>query len=302
MNSKQNLLANMHTFSIAARCLSFTLAAEQLHLTQSAVSHRIKKLEQELGFKVFIRLTRRLALTPEGERLLTMFNHSFDLLFSELDDIRSRELSGELYIGTSPYFASAWLIPRLAEFQALYPNLNIKLQASEKRVDFQFEPIDLAIYYSKGDYPECFSQRLFSGIRLPVCSKQYAEKFKLEQGLQNLKEVNFIHSASDSAWKYWLTKMELDKLGIEINCMQRRSLFSHNDLSIEAARFSMGVAMGRLEFVRDQVDSGELVAPFAAVDSGKGYDLVCPQGLQNRAKFQAFSKWIFSQIDKNQRI
>ncbi|MFT6984988.1 MAG: LysR family D-serine deaminase transcriptional activator, partial [Psychromonas sp.] len=99
MDNKQALLTNMHTFSVAARHLSFTKAGEELCLTQGAVSHRIKNLEKQLGFSLFVRLTRRLELTPEGERLLVTLNHSFAEIFSELDDIRFNELRGELYIG-----------------------------------------------------------------------------------------------------------------------------------------------------------------------------------------------------------
>ena len=291
MINKQKLLANMHTFTVAARLLSFTAAADELCLTQGAVSHRIKNLEDQLGFSLFIRLTRKLKLTSEGERLHLMLNHSFDLIFSELDDIYDQALTGDLSIGTSPYFASAWLIPRLPKFQALYPDLNIKLQASGNQNVLQFNSPDIGIYYSKGDYPEYFSQRLFSGRRSPVCTPEYAKKFKLDEGIENLKQVNFIHSSSSSAWRDWLQINE-----ISIDCTENQYLFTHNNLTNEDAINGIGVAMGSLEFLDQQLKSGSLITPFESMESGKGYDLVCPQGLQKRTKFKAFSKWILSEI------
>lgn len=287
--NKQQILSYMHTFSVAAKYLSFTVAASELALTQGGVSHRIKKLESQVGFKLFIRKTRQLELTKEGARLYSMINRSFELIFSELDDIRHHELSGEIYIGTSPYFASAWLIPRLQSFKELYPNLSIKLQAKESKLDFQFEPVDLGIFYGSGHYPDHHSRRLFAGNRLPVCTKGYADRFSLYEGIDNLKDVNFIHSGSFSAWQHWLDGMEAD-----IDCTMKRDLFTQTDLTVEAARHSMGVALGRLELVEKYLESGELVAPFPAIESGKGYDLVCPEGMQNGAKYQAFSHWIMA--------
>lgn len=296
MDKKQNLLANMHSFSVAARYLSFTQAAKELNLTQGAVSHRIKNLEKQLGFKLFIRLTRKMELTPEGERLLVTLNQSIDNIYSELEDIRCNELSGELYIGTSPGFASGWLVPRLASFQALYPNLNIRLLVRENQIDFQYEPIDLAIYYSDGCYPDCYSQRLFDVQRIPVCTPEYAERYDLlGKGIAALSKVNFIHGGANSTiWKRWLKEM-----GADIDCSQRCYVFNQSELDIMAARRSIGIAMGRRSFVSQYLASGELIAPFPEVDidSGMGYDLVCPEGLQHRPKFQAFAAWVKEELE-----
>jgi len=289
--NKQQILSYLHTFSVAARHLSFTLAANELALTQGGVSHRIKKLESQVGFKLFIRRTRQLDLTVEGQRLFSMINRSFEQIFAELDDIRHQELSGDLYIGTSPYFASAWLIPRLQLFKECYPHLSIKLQTKESRMDFQFDPVDLGIYYGSGHYPDHYSRRLFVCKRLPVCTRDYANQFKLDESIDNLSKVNFIHSGSFSSWQHWL-----DTMGVNIDCTAKRDLFSQTDLTVEAARHSMGVALGRLEFVQEYIDSGELVAPYQAVESGKGYDLVCPEGMQTGAKYQAFYNWVTKQL------
>ncbi|NOI79766.1 LysR family transcriptional regulator [Vibrio tubiashii] len=295
-SNRHQLLSLLHTFSVAAKHLSFTHAAKELFLTQGGVSHRIKKLEQQLKFTLFVRKTRRLELTAEGERVLAMLNTSFELIFAELDDIQNGELSGELYIATSAYFASAWLMPRLSSFRAQYPSLSIKLQTKQNQSDFQFDPYDVAIFYSEGSYPNHHSERLFSGIRTPVCSPTYAEQHGLFEDIENLDKVSFLHSGSRDAWRYWLDSMDID-----IDCLTGSDLFSFNEQSIDAARYSMGVALGRMEFIQPLLDSKELVAPYPSIDSGKSYYLVCPKGMQHRSRYQVFSKWVHSQLSNNNR-
>ncbi|WP_086775033.1 LysR substrate-binding domain-containing protein [Vibrio coralliirubri] len=289
--NRQQTLSLLHTFSVAAKHLSFTLAADELFLTQGGVSHRIKKLEQQLKFNLFVRKTRKLELTPEGQRVLSMLNVSFESIFSELMDIQTGELSGELYIATSPYFASSWLMPRLPEFRRLYPNLSIKLQTKQSQSGFQFEPYDVAIFYSEGHYPNHYSERLFSGVRTPVCSPEYAKRFKLDLGIQHLDDVRFIHSGDITAWQRWLYEAQSDT-----NCALQCDYYSDNRLAMDAAILSMGLALGRLEFMTPQIEQGLLVAPLMSIESGKGYDLVCPKGMEQRTKFQVFAQWVKQQL------
>ncbi|WP_070971280.1 LysR substrate-binding domain-containing protein [Vibrio sonorensis] len=293
----QQLLSLLHTFSVAAKYLSFTLAADELHLTQGGVSHRIKKLEHALRFNLFVRKTRKLELTPEGSRILAMLNTSFDSIFMELEDIQTGGLSGELYIATSPFFASMWLMPRLARFRSRYPNLSVKLHTKQNQSEFQFDPYDVAIFYSDGKYPNHHSERLMKGIRTPVCTPEYAKKMDFEKGVQNLANANFIHSGSMAAWEQWVKSS-----GVSIDCLTRCDFYSDNQLALMAASESMGVALGRMEFLKPVIDSGELVAPFEQIDSGKGYDLVCPRGMENRMKYQAFSRWVEEEIERDKGL
>ncbi len=289
--NRQQTLSLLHTFSVAAKHLSFTLAANELFLTQGGVSHRIKKLEQQLKFNLFVRKTRKLELTPEGQRVLSMLNVSFESIFSELMDIQTGELSGELYIATSPYFASSWLMPRLPEFRKLYPNLSIKLQTKQNQSDFQFEPYDVAIFYSEGHYPNHYSERLFNGLRAPVCSPEYAKKFCLKEGLHTLDRIQFIHSGDVTAWQRWLSETQSD-----VDCTVQCDYYSDNRLAMDAAILSMGVALGRLEFMQPQIEQGLLVTPFMSIEASKGYDVVCTKGMEQRTKFQVFAHWVKDQL------
>lgn len=297
MDNKQAMLANMHTFSVVARFLSFTKAGEELCLTQGAVSHRIKNLEKQLGFLLFVRLTRRLQLTAEGARLLATLNDAFGQIYSELDDIRFNELRGELYIGASPSFALAWLMPRLPSFQKLYPNLNVKIRIKASKLDFKYEPVDLAIYYGDEYNPDLHCQRLFSEKLVPVCTPAYAQQFALENGIKQLKDVTFIHCIESletisptHEWSTWLKAHAL-----ELDTERKQYVFNHGEMAIAAARQGMGVAIGRVEIIQPHIDSGELIAPFPAVDSGLGYDLMCANGQEFRPKYQAFLNWVLTQ-------
>ncbi|WP_198419117.1 LysR substrate-binding domain-containing protein [Motilimonas pumila] len=292
MENRQVVLANMHTFSVVAKHLSFTKAAVELCLSQGAVSYRIKMLEQQLGFPVFIRLTRKLELTNEGQRLLQTLNPSFDRIFSELEDIRFNQLSGDLTIGTSPGFAMDWLLPRLARFQSLYPQLNVTIISKEYRYDFEQESIDLAIYYSRGIYPGFYAERLFEEQFLPVMSPQYAEQFNLLKGdLDSLAKVNFIQIIDSQIWARWLSEM-----GKNINPEQQCYRLSQRGQDLLAAKHHLGVAMGRLHAVAPQLQRAELIAPYPAIAGEGGYDLVCPQGMELQARFQAFAKWLRHEI------
>ncbi|MEF1310891.1 LysR substrate-binding domain-containing protein [Vibrio mytili] len=299
MDNKQSLIANLYTFSVVAKSLSFTQASEELFLTQGAVSQRIKKLEAELGFSLFVRLTRRLELTEEGRRILMTLTNSFDNVFSEIEDIRFNELTGELYMGIAPTFAHLWLMPRLADFQKRYPTLNVKIRVKASKLNFQTEPVDLAIYYGDDVHPDFYHQRLFDEVLLPVCSKEYAEQLGFYKSDQQLKDACFIHCTESleflspqAEWQQWLQQTNRD-----VDILGHHYVFNHGALAISAAINSMGMLMGRYHLVKPHLESGELVAPFESINSGLGYDLICPKGQEQRPRFQAFLSWMNQQIE-----
>ncbi|MDF2152251.1 LysR substrate-binding domain-containing protein [Vibrio sp. CAU 1672] len=304
MERKQQMLANMYTFSVAAKFLSFTKAAEELFITQGAVSQRIKLLEEQLGFSLFVRMTRRLELTREGVRLQQALNQSFDVIFSELEDIKFNELRGELYIGAAPTFAQSWLLPRLADFQRLYPNLNVKLRVKASRLDFQHEPVDIAIYYSGSEHPGFYHRRLFNEVLMPVCSPDYFTSHLSghDSLLSKLKRATFIHctesleaSEPNQEWKIWLENQQDSELK-SLNVMERTYVFNHSDMAMIAAKNHMGIGIARESLVRSSLESGELTAPFERVNSGRGYDLICLNGQQHRPRNAAFIEWLQTQL------
>tara|TARA_R110001583_G_scaffold40778_1_gene130075 strand:- start:324 stop:1226 length:903 start_codon:yes stop_codon:yes gene_type:complete len=298
MKHKQLVVSNLYTFDIAAKCLSFTKAAEELHLTQGAVSQRIKQLELQLGFKLFVRLTRKLELTEEGRRLFETVHNSFATIFSDIDDIKFNELSGELYIGIAPTFAQSWMMPKLASFQSRYPNLSLKIRVKASHLDFQHEPVDLAIYYSHEQHPDMHNEIILEEFLTPVCTPLYAEKHNISHNINSLMDANLIHCTEsidsanfDCEWQYWLNRQKE-----HIRPLPNYYIFNHGEMAISAIRNHMGIGMGRVTLIQPYLDSGELIAPFERIPAGMKYLLICPKGMEFRPKYKAFATWIIEQF------
>ncbi|EMB9227850.1 LysR family transcriptional regulator [Vibrio harveyi] len=294
MANQQLLLRNLHTFSIAAKHLSFTQAAKELHLTQGAVSHRIKVLEQELGFSLFVRGTRKLDLTAEGYRFQKTLSSSLSTIFNEIEEIKSTDLVGELNIAASPGFLNGWLMPRIADFKRLYPGFNLNLFAQENQLDLVTNHIDAAIFYDTEHLVDVYRQRLFGEKYIPVCTPEYMkEQNILEDGMASLHRINFIHALGSDVWQRWIANV-----GLDVDIFEHFYCVSHRDMAVLAARNSVGVAMGRYRFVKDLLDKGELVSPYPTMDTNLGYDLICPSGYEHRPKVKTFISWIESHIPK----
>ncbi|KKD60413.1 transcriptional regulator [Grimontia sp. AD028] len=294
MANLQSLLGNLHTFNVAARTLSFTEAAKLLHLTQGAVSHRIKVLEQELGFNLFVRGTRKLTLTEEGRRFQGTLASSLNNIFSEIDDIRHTELSGDLTIATSPGIAYEWLIPRLADFKAKYPKFNLKVMTQELELDFETNNIDVALYYGASERPDVYRIKMFDERYVPVCTPTYAKENHLfEDGMNSLSRVNFLYAATSTVWSRWAKHHKVD-----IDITRHCSVFTHQDMAVFSARKGLGVAMGRYRFVKDALESGELVSPYPGMETHKTHDLLCPLGSEKRPKVRTFINWVTGQINQ----
>ncbi|MGJ7092942.1 LysR substrate-binding domain-containing protein [Vibrio hannami] len=286
------LLRNLHTFTIAANSLSFTQAGHQLHITQGAVSHRIKVLEKELGFSLFVRGTRKLELTPEGERFNKTLIKSLNAIYSDINDINSTEMTGELSIAVSPNFANGWLFPRLSDFKQRYPGFNLCLQIHDQQRDLVANNTDVAFYYGTGHLNDVYCQPLLEESYVPVCTPEYAKNMRMyEDGNEALRKVNFLRVNGSRAWENWLNHM-----GIDINSHQQTYTVSSPGMEITAARYSSGIAMGRYLAVKPMIESGELVTPYAGMKTNQKYCVLCSLGSESRPKIKTFLSWVNSQL------
>lgn len=292
MANQQLLLRNLHTFNVAAKTMSFTLTAQELHLTQGAVSHRIKVLEKELGFSLFVRGTRNLELTSEGYRFHSTLSKSLHNIFTEIDDINATEMTGEINIAASTGFTNGWLLPRLADFKAKYPNFNVNLFGYMEQQEFHHNNIDIAIYFGTEQQTNVYRKRLFGEKYIPICTPKYAKQLRIyEDGLESLKRINFIHALGSDAWQRWVSYMDLD-----VDIFKQFYCVSHREMGFMGASHDLGVAMGRYHFVKDQIESGELVTPYPSMETTSGYDLLCPLGTESRPKVRTFINWIEGQL------
>ena len=293
MLAQQNILALLHTFETAALHMSFTKAATTLNLSQGAVSQRIRSLESMLGFRLFIRMTRKLQLTDEGERLLGVLAFSLKRISDEIEDIRVQGLRGTLSVGLPPTFAFLWLMPRLPVFTERWPGLNINFRVRAGLVDFNLERVDVAIYYSNLKYPDLYCERLSEETLVPVCIPSLAKKIR--QANHWLAEVPFIHTSESvdsqnvfSEWREWCRESGKN-LPVEDNFLS----FNNCQMSIEAALNGGGIIMGRKRLIRHYLDEGRLVAPFEIeIPAGRGYDLIMPRENLNRPGVQALAEWV----------
>lgn len=300
-------LINLQTFIYAAQALSFQVAAEYLYLSPSAVSHRINKLEKQLGFLLFHRFARKIKLTSEGERLYAVLKDSFAKINLEIQDIRSNELSGSLTIFSHPSVAEDWLIPRLVNFTQHYPAIQLNIRTGNEQADFQSQAIDIALYYSNGHFPGFNSECFMAEEIFPVCSKNYAARYNLINQPENLAKCTLLHdakawhfAAQDAEWHVWCKQMQ-----IELANSRSIITFDNSRSAAYAAIYHTGVAMGRLHLVRNWLKSGKLITPFdlPPLKTQLDYYLVWPRLQHVPPKLAVFIDWIKQQgADSNKYL
>lgn len=297
MSRKLPPLNSLRAFEVAARHLSFTKAAEELCVTQAAISHQIKGLEEFLGVQLFIRRNRKLLLTDEGQLYWPKIRDVFEKLVNATEQVRAKGATGALTVSVIPTFATLWLVPRLSEFNQLYPDIDVRIKASDTEVDFVREDVDVAIYYGKGEYDGLVADRLFEEHLTPVCTAQLLDDKPLNHP-DDLKNHTLLHDASPEEWRLWLKHADVQGIDVE-----HGTVFSHSGMVLQAARHGQGVAMGHSVLSEMDLESGRLVAPFdIVVDSGFSYDLVCPENSHDRPKIVAFRDWLLSKIEDSDDI
>ena len=289
--------ANLHTFLVAARHASFALAAQELALTPSAVSHRIARLESSLGLRLFQRLTRQVKLTADGERIFAALQIGWDGLHAAIAG--GDTLAGSITVHARPSVAQCWLVPRLAGFAAQYPDLSIDLRVGNDSVDFRAGQVDLALHYGDGHFPGLASRKLMEEWLAPVCSPAYAREHGLFDAPQQLSGATVLHDtlawpacAPDAEWRLWL-----DAQVPEVNLPVRSLCFDRADLCAQAAIHRAGVAMGRRQLVQPWLASGQLVLPFGGftLASPQAYYLVHSERAALPARVQALLEWLMGQ-------
>jgi LysR family D-serine deaminase transcriptional activator len=303
---EQSMLALLHTFEVSARHLSFTKAAEELYLTQGAISQRIRRLEELLKFKLFVRLTRKLVLTPEGEQLLLALTSSLQQITEVIEDIRFNELRGMLCIGLPPAFGQLWLMPRLTSFKAAYRSLDLLFYGQHGLPNFETEPVDMAVYYGNASLPHLHSWTLLEEWLVPVCSPAYAASHGLlSNDKTDLRQCSLLHCTESLEqfevgyeWQHWS-----QSTGVVLPHSNRKYVFNQHTMALEAAKHGMGLAMGRWFLVMPAVLRGELVMPVDyKIPSGMGYQLYCSREHVQRPRYQAFAQWLQRTIDEWQEI
>jgi LysR family transcriptional regulator, glycine cleavage system transcriptional activator len=283
-------LNGLRAFDAAARHLSFTRAAAELNVTQTAISHQIRRLEEQLGRRLFLRKSRALALTRDAEEYLPAIRTAFDDLRRATARLKRPERDGLLTVSTTASLAAKWLVTRVASFQDAHPGIEVRITTSTHLVDFQREAVDMAVRYGRGNWPGLRTEWLMAEEFFPVCSPALMQGPKALRRPQDLAHHTLLHgTVGREDWQLWLTAA-----GLPVSLALRRGLsFDQSFMALQAAMDGLGVALGRASLVDADIAAGRLVVPFDVVlPTDAGYYVVAPEETADIAKVALFRDWL----------
>jgi len=271
--------------------LSFTRAAGELHVTQAAVSHQVKALEEHLGRKLFRRLNRALLLTDDGQAYLPSISRAFTLLNDATNDLLTKQAPGPLTVSALPSFAARWLVPRLGRFRQIRPDIDLRIDPSAELSDFAGGDVDVGIRYGRGKYPGMRADWLMTEDIFPVCSPALLEGPHPLRDPRDLQHQVLLHDDGHGDWRTWLLAAGVDRVD-----PARGPIFTDSSMLIQAAMAAQGVALARGVLAADELAAGRLVRPFTlSLSTAYAYYLVCPVNTAEQPKIAAFRDWLLDE-------
>ncbi len=293
-------LAALRALESAARHGSFTRAAEELNVTQSAISHQIRHLEALWGLELFARDARPLALTKSGAALAPVARDFFARLSTTLEGLRVEDTRGALKISTLETFAVTWLVPRLSDFRERHPEIDVWISTKDRLVDFAIEDVDLGVRYGRGVYPGLHSTLLLREYVFPVCSEQFVKRFGMPESPADLARfpLLLIHDdVSSSQWDTWRAAAGAPDLPLD-----QGPRFPNSNMALQAAIAGQGVALVRSAHVEGDLSAAGLVRLFDVhCPADSAYYLACQEGTQTRPRIAAFRDWIQAEAARSQK-
>jgi LysR family glycine cleavage system transcriptional activator len=287
----------LRAFEAAARHLGISKAADELNVTPAAVSHQVKALEDTLGVALFRRLNRALMLTDAGQLLLPGLRDGFDQLAHAITRIDAERDHATLTVSTGPSFAAKWLVPRLDRFRMAHPDIDLRIDATDRVVDLAREDADVAIRYGIGDYPGLRSERLFADEIVAVCSVKLCQGPPPLREPRDLKGHTLLHVEWDTQkqsatnWHMWLLAA-----GVTDFDATRGPRFNQESMAAQAAAEGHGVALIGSVLVADDLAVGHLVRPFdLSLPASFAYYVVALESAMARPKVTAFFDWILAE-------
>lgn len=286
----------LKAFEAAARSESFTRAAEELCVTQGAVSQQVKALEVTLGLKLFSRERQRLVITAAGREYLEVVRDALDRIALGTERLLQRQRAGALTISTSPDFAAKWLVHRLGRFSEAHPDIDLRVSATLHRVDFAREDADLAIRHGDGNWPMLDVVRLCDEQLFPVCSPTLVSGGNRLTQPADLLKLPLLRLDDWTTWSRWF-----EAAGVNDPIAQGPVLNSASML-IDAAVDGQGVALARTTLAAWDLISGRLMRPFdVSLQMPNTYWIVCPKATASLPKNVLFRKWLLAEIAEDMR-
>lgn len=307
------ILHALKYFDAAARHLSFTRAADELHVTQGAISQQIRGLEDQIGVKLFQRLAKGIALSYEGERLHKVVKQLLTDLETEIQAIQPQSPNRHLIIRSSPSFCMMWLMPRLNRFSRMYPNVEIRLKGEMFGMpvaQMNAEAIDALIVYGRpGNDEGVEAVPLMSEFLLPVASPAYIEKNGQITDLADFVDHTLLHDDSPwegappyAEWEEWVRGVSGGKRGKVEKCGKRGNLYNLAQLATNAALLGQGVSIARTSLILDELETSQLMPVYPAyVQSASTYCLLLNPGTMGRESIETFKEWLHEECQESDR-
>ncbi len=302
LKSRLPPLDNLVAFEAAARRLSFTRAADELNITQAAVSQQIRNLETRLGVKLFDRAHRAVSLTAAGREYQHTVSAALRHLASATGDIRLSETSPRLTIACDQSIAALCLVPQLTAFRARHPDIALRLIASDTMADCLVDEVQVAVLHGTGDWPGYSSELLFREEVFPVCSAEYLRGTGGIADLAALARCDLIN-LDDEQWDWMNWRVWFTSMGIDLPFEQRNLQINNYPLLIEAAKKGHGVALGWRWLVDAALANGTLVKPLDdTVVSDFAYYLVWPERSAPGKEALAFCHWMRAMLGTSNNL
>jgi len=286
----------LRAFEATARHLSFKKAAHELNVTPAALSHQVKALEDLLGVQLFHRMTRALRLTNAGKAALPSLTTGFDALLDGVTRLRQIEDSGPLIVSVNPGFGSLWLVPRLEAFRRAYPDIEIRIDGTDRLADVVAGEADVAIRYGSGGYGGVQVDQLFSQRNTPVCSPALLAGENPLLSPDDLRHHTLLHVSwkdEEASWRNWLRALGFDHIH-----PTRGPHFTQEEMAVQAALDGQGVALVGDRLVQDHLAAGRLVRPFGdelTTPLSFAYYILTARDAGQRANVVAFRKWLLEE-------
>jgi LysR family glycine cleavage system transcriptional activator len=286
-------LTALRSFEAAGRHLSFSRAAEELFVSQAAVSRQIRELEAQIGRPLFERLHRRVVLTEAGQDLLKHLTQSFDTIDRKLTEIQARPRDDLVRVSTEPFFAGSWLIPRLNRFHDRHPGIDVAVDVSTRLTEFRTHEADLAVRHSekRSEWPRTQSRHLFESPATPVVSPELLAKGPPLRTVADLAGHTLLHEENRDGWVRWLKVA-----GAENVMTGRGPIFADGTLTTRAAALGHGVALGDLFMNAAELRNGSLVQPFSVAMPFGSYWLVAPNFDALSPPAHIFAEWLIAEV------
>src|SRR5882762_2240544 len=287
----------LKAFEAAARSESFTRAAEELCVTQGAVSHQVKALEATLGIKLFNRERQRLLITDAGREYLNVIRDALDRIAAGTERIVQRQNSGVLTVSTSPDFAAKWLVYRLGRFAEAHPGIDLRVSATMHHIDFVREEVDVAVRHGAGNWNGLDAVRLCTEQLFPVCSPKLMVGRNRLTKPSDLLKTPLLHLDDSKAWSQWF-----DAAGVADAETSHGLTLNRASMLIDAAIDGQGVALARSALAAWDLINGRLVRPFeVALRASKSYWIVCPKASSTLPKITTFRDWLLAEAADDAR-